>query len=112
MAETTKKEKYNVIKKQLQSVANLVEESDPKVFALLEPAYSKISSMLFVNQDITLKRLEEARESLHILDSVITSMDDHGEGEEIKHEFFWKYLYGVHDTMRMVFEESEVEDAG
>ena len=95
-----KKEAYKAIRQQLQQVADLVEKEDPKVFALMEPAYSKISALCFIPNNITAERLEDARETLHIMDSIIAGMDKHGAEEMIEHDFFWNYLYGVHDHLK------------
>lgn len=93
----TKAETYKVISAQLRSVVALMEEKDPVVLALLEPAYSKAHSLLLIPANITPEKVEDLRETLHVLDSIIAAMDEHGDQEEVKHEFFWKYLYGIHD---------------
>ena len=95
----TKRETFKTIKDQLKEVSNLVIETDPRVYALLAPAYDELSSLLFRPQALTEEKLTIVKDKLHLLDSIIAGMDNHGEGDEINHEFFWAYLYGVHDRL-------------
>jgi len=102
----TKVEKLKIIHDQLRRVADRIEETSPEIYDLLEPAYSQASSMLLVGK-YDAERLEKFRETLHLLDSVISNIGDHSPDVEIKHSYFWGYLYGIHDTLVFGLLEAE-----
>jgi len=98
-------EKINIIKNQFKAVVSHVEEIDPWVYNLMEPAISEMHSMLLFLRNITPERLEEYRQNLHLLDLIITGMDEHAGEECVEHTKIWSYLYSLKDTLEYIINE-------
>ena len=85
-----------ILRSQLMSIAGLLEEKDPWLYAVYEPAISKMSSILLM--DPTEEKLEEFRQILHVCNSSVSTAEAHG-GEKFEDEKIFGYLYSIHDFL-------------
>ena len=110
----TKKEAYKVLRSQLQNVVELCEEEDKWIYATMEPASSLMSSMLLTGE-FNSERLQKFKDTLHMVDSIIANMDEHGLEHEntIRHERLFTFLHSLYDKLLYdlsnKFEDYEVE---
>jgi hypothetical protein len=100
---------YRILRQQLQGVSELIQSEEPFLYVLLEPAYSMIYSALLTNNKSE-KRLIEIKETLHLLDSIITNMDSHVHDEVVDHLKYWAYLYSLYDKLVEDFENRYAQD--
>jgi hypothetical protein len=63
--------------------------------------------------DITEERLQKFRDTLHLIDSLIAGMDEHGLDADsiLDHNRVFTLLYSMHDILRGIREEEEETDA-
>jgi hypothetical protein len=95
----------NVLKNQLSSVIDLVQEEDPWLYAVMEPATSEMHNLLLIPGNITSERLQKYKGTLHTLDTVIAGMDDHIGDEVIDHTKLWSFLYSLYDMLLSQLDE-------
>jgi hypothetical protein len=107
-----KNSNLDILNSQFNSVMSYISENNPWLYALYEPAISRMHSMLLM-KDISDERLEAFKRSLHLVDSVCANAGSHTEeivNEDLK---LFGYLYGIFDVLldiREYEEEGDEED--
>ena len=115
----TEKESKIITKKvrvQLEYVTEMLEETEPWLYSIYRIAIDEFNTMLIMNQ-VTAERLEDVRNTIHICNSSVANMSDHGVDAEniIDDNRLFGYLYSVHDMLADMevngtFEEESPDD--
>jgi hypothetical protein len=92
---------FKLIYSQIMDISDLVQKNDVWLYTIYKMAIDNIYTNLRFHK-ITDDTLEEFRQLLHLCNSSIANMSQHGADEEdiIKDTKLFTYLYSVHDLLK------------